>query len=99
MNLLSTDVSLARELDGADELASFRGDFVIDDPNLIYLDGNSLGRLPKRSIRHIENAIVKEWGGRILQNKELGLAKLRFKILLLIIIPLFLLIQNSDTDK
>jgi len=67
MDFLSTDVSLARELDAGDELASFRGEFVIDDPNLIYLDGNSLGRLPKRSIRHLENAVLKEWGGRLIR--------------------------------
>ena len=35
----------AAELDSADPLARFRGQFVIADPDLIYLDGNSLGRL------------------------------------------------------
>ena len=33
-------------LDAADPLASFRDRFVIADPAVVYLDGNSLGRLP-----------------------------------------------------
>jgi kynureninase len=66
MNLLNTDINLARELDAQDELASFRDEFVIDDPNLIYLDGNSLGRLPKRTIEFMRNAIEQEWGKRLI---------------------------------
>jgi kynureninase len=61
MNLFNTDINLARELDAQDELASFRDEFVIDDPNLIYLDGNSLGRLPKRTTEFMRNAIEQEW--------------------------------------
>ncbi len=34
-------------LDNDDPLAGFRDRFVIADSDLIYLDGNSLGRLPK----------------------------------------------------
>ena len=41
----------SNELDNADQLANFRSKFVIEDPNLIYLDGNSLGRLPKNIFR------------------------------------------------
>src|SRR5262245_31288025 len=33
----------AAELDAADPLAAFRQRFVISDPELVYLDGNSLG--------------------------------------------------------
>ena len=39
----------AQGLDAQDPLAAFRERFVIDDPELIYLDGNSLGRLPRAS--------------------------------------------------
>ncbi len=67
MNLLNTDINLARELDDQDELASFRDEFVIDDPNLIYLDGNSLGRLPKRTADFMQNAIEQEWGKRLIR--------------------------------
>ena len=38
----------AGELDAADPLAGFRDRFVRDDESLLYLDGNSLGRLPRR---------------------------------------------------
>ena len=57
MNFTRTDFDFALELDKADELASFRDEFVIDDPDLIYLDGNSLGRLPQRTIEHLQTAI------------------------------------------
>ncbi len=36
----------AQALDQADPLREFAGRFVVTDPNLIYLDGNSLGRQP-----------------------------------------------------
>ena len=39
----------AEELDAHDPLASFRDQFVVGD-GLIYLDGNSLVRLPKAAI-------------------------------------------------
>jgi kynureninase len=64
---LSTDIRLARELDAQDVLAPFRDEFVISDPHLIYLDGNSLGRLPKRTISFMRNAIEHEWGERLIR--------------------------------
>jgi len=54
-------------LDAADELARFRGEFVVDDPGLIYLDGNSLGRLPRRSIARLAGLVEAEWGGRLIR--------------------------------
>jgi len=67
MDFTSTDISLAHKLDAEDELSSFRGQFVIDDPNLIYLDGNSLGRLPKRTVEFMKNTIEQEWGKRLIR--------------------------------
>ncbi len=52
----------ASSLDAADPLGGYRDRFVIDDPDLIYLDGNSLGRLPVATIPHLENVIRNEWG-------------------------------------
>jgi kynureninase len=52
----------AVSLDAADPLSGYRDEFVIDDPELIYLDGNSLGRLPIATIAHLENVIRNEWG-------------------------------------
>ena len=57
----STDEVYALKLDDQDPLVSFRERFVIDDPDLIYLDGNSLGRLPRETIPHIQNLVENQW--------------------------------------
>ncbi len=69
---MRTDAEYARELDRQDELARFRGEFLIADPNLIYLDGNSLGRLPKRSRARLEEAAAWEWGERLIRGWNEG---------------------------
>ena len=48
---IKSNQTTAKDLDNADQLANFRSKFVIEDPSLIYLDGNSLGRLPKKNQR------------------------------------------------
>ena len=52
---MSSDQLLDRafELDSADPLAHWRDRFVIDDPDLSYLDGNSLGMLPRSTVHRI----------------------------------------------
>jgi kynureninase len=57
-----TDRAYAEHLDANDPLAHFREQFVITDPNLCYLDGNSLGRLPIDTIERINDYLVNEWG-------------------------------------
>jgi kynureninase len=52
----------ATQLDQQDPLASYREQFVINDHELIYLDGNSLGRLPKSVIERMRKATKEEWG-------------------------------------
>jgi kynureninase len=54
----------AAALDARDPLAAFRDRFVLDDPERIYLDGNSLGRLPAAT-RDRLHALVDEWGTRL----------------------------------
>ena len=49
-------------MDRDDPLASMRDEFVIDDPSLVYLDGNSLGRLPKRTVERVRTLVELEWG-------------------------------------
>jgi kynureninase len=61
-------VDFARELDQQDELAHYRQQFVIDDPDLIYLDGNSLGRLPRVTEERINEVIRPEWGSRLIRS-------------------------------
>ena len=56
----------AERLDAEDPLAGFRERFVIEDPELIYLDGNSLGRLP-RATRDRTNALLDQWGGELVR--------------------------------
>ena len=51
----------AERLDAADPLAAFRERFVIDDPETIYLDGNSLGRLPVAT-RERMRTLTGQWG-------------------------------------
>jgi len=62
MRARRTERAFARQLDAQDELASFREAFVIADPDLIYLDGNSLGRLPRRTVERLRVAVEEEWG-------------------------------------
>jgi kynureninase len=54
--------SFAEELDTSDPLASYRTRFVISDPNLVYLDGNSLGRMTHASLERVRQVAEKEWG-------------------------------------
>jgi len=67
---LTYDEALA--LDAADELASFRDAFVISEDDLIYLDGNSLGRLPRVTAERINQAVVEEWGGGLIRGWNAG---------------------------
>lgn len=64
--------SFAEMLDVKDPLASFRDKFVITDPDLIYADGNSLGRLPKRSIDKMQTTIEEEWGDKLIRGWNAG---------------------------
>jgi kynureninase len=60
-----TDREYALELDKNDPLAHFKSRFVITDPQMCYLDGNSLGRLPKSTITAISDFMNKEWGPEV----------------------------------
>lgn len=55
-------------LDKQDELAAYRSRFITGDEKLIYLDGNSLGRLPAESKTILERAIDFEWGERLIRS-------------------------------
>ena len=62
----------AEELDAADPLAGFRDRFALDDPSLIYLNGNSLGALPLATLRRLEAVIRQEWALRWLGRGTTG---------------------------
>ena len=57
----------ARKLDRCDSLNGFRDRFQIDDPDLIYLDGNSLGRVPKDAIALMNRLTRQQWGNRLIR--------------------------------
>ena len=65
-----TDREYALALDKADPLAHFKSQFVISDPQMCYLDGNSLGRLPKATITSINNFMTHEWGPQVVTGWE-----------------------------
>lgn len=51
----------AARLDATDPLARWRGEFLLDD-GLAYLDGNSLGALPRATPARLDAAVRGEWG-------------------------------------
>jgi kynureninase len=55
------------ELDAADPLGPFRRRFVIPDPDLVYLDGNSLGRPPLRAVERVARVATEEWAGALIR--------------------------------
>jgi len=60
-----TDRTYALELDKNDPLADYRSKFVITDPDLCYLDGNSLGRLPHATVKVVSDYLTQEWGNEV----------------------------------
>ncbi|MCF8879015.1 kynureninase [Hyphobacterium sp. SN044] len=64
-----TDLTLdsVREMDREDTLANFRDRFDIPE-GLVYLDGNSLGCLPKATPDRIETVLREEWGRDLIRS-------------------------------
>ena len=62
------------DLDAADPLGSFRRRFVVPDPDLVYLDGNSLGRPPLRAIERVARVATEEWAGELIRGWDHWLA-------------------------
>ena len=69
----------ALALDAEDPLASFRERFEIADPALVYLDGNSLGRLP-HAARERLTTVVEQWGERVVEGWEEGWLELPIEV-------------------
>ena len=82
MEFNSTDLALAKHLDQNDELKDFRRRFIINDPNEIYLNGNSLGPLPIKTKERLEKTIGEEWGTRLVRGWQEGWFELSSKKLL-----------------
>lgn len=72
MTNFSSSFDFTKQLDQQDALASYREQFVANDPDLIYLDGNSLGRLPKSVIERMKKAVEEEWGTELIRGWNQG---------------------------
>ncbi len=58
----------AEELDRSDPLAGFRDRFVRPEEDLRYLDGNSLGRLPRATVDRLATVVTEEWGRGLIRS-------------------------------
>ncbi len=74
--VLSRDA--AAELDASDPLRAFRDRFVIA-PDVVYLDGNSLGCLPRATVNRID-AIIAQWGDRGVRGWDEGWLELPLEV-------------------
>jgi len=72
--------SYARSLDSSDPLKDYRNQFIISDPSLIYLDGNSLGRLPKKTADYMDHNIKEQWGDRLIRSWNEGWYQQSFRL-------------------
>ena len=54
-------------LDGADPLAPLRDQFSLP-PGVIYLDGNSLGVLPRSTAARVQQVVIDEWGEGLIRS-------------------------------
>jgi kynureninase len=70
----------AAALDRADKLAPFRERFALPD-GVIYLDGNSLGPLPKATPARITQVMQREWGQSLIRSwTDHGWIDLQFRV-------------------
>lgn len=68
----SLSLDFAQQLDSQDPLALYREQFVITDLDLIYLDGNSLGRMPKSAAERAKQVVDEEWGRDLIRGWNKG---------------------------
>jgi kynureninase len=64
---MSPTLEQVRALDSADPLRRFRDRFVLPE-GIVYLDGNSLGALPKAAIARQSAVVEEEWGSELIRS-------------------------------
>ena len=69
---MRTDLAYAQSLDAADPLAHFRDHFAHPDAGLVYVDGNSLGRMPQASLALANDLVTRQWGDRLIRSWNEG---------------------------
>lgn len=73
-------LAYARRMDRADGLAHYRKRFVGADGDVVYFDGNSLGRPPVSAVERIEGFLLEDWGGRLIRGWDEAWMQLPFEI-------------------
>lgn len=68
--LLTLEAAMHR--DSVDPLADFRDRFVIGTDPVAYLDGNSLGRLPKATLDRMRELLEVQWGVALIRSWDAG---------------------------
>ena len=59
-------------LDRDDPLVGERDRFVFADSDIVYLDGNSLGRLPRGAVDRVDDIVHRQWGDRLIRSWHEG---------------------------
>jgi kynureninase len=65
-----TDRRYAEQLDAVDPLSEFVEESIVTDPDMLYLDGNSLGRLTQQTRRRLLQVVDHEWAGGLVRSWE-----------------------------
>jgi kynureninase len=73
-------LAYARRMDRSDGLAHHRKRFVGADTDLVYFDGNSLGRPPASAIDRVTAFMREEWGGRLIRGWDESWLQLPYEI-------------------
>ena len=67
---MSFNKNKIKDLDQNDPLSKYQSEFQISNKDLCYLDGNSLGRLPLRTVDKITLFLKEEWGKQLVEGWE-----------------------------
>lgn len=70
----------ALRLDADDPLAAYSSRFTIGDSEMIYLDGNSLGRQPAKAASMVEHVVGREWSERLIRSWNEGWWDLQLRL-------------------
>lgn len=79
MSLLEATREHAEWLDANDPLRGFRERFLLPE-NMTYLDGNSLGALPRATLNRLNDVVAHEWGERLIRGWEEGWLELPLEV-------------------